>query len=321
MKKKFSLFCFLILFSSCSNKEEVVIIEPEEFIPGRIYYDNTGYVEYRAGNLPVILSSPHGGDLKPTSIPDRDCSECVYLNDTWTKAITEEVYDKLIEETGCYPHVIINLLHRKKFDANRDIDEAADGNEIVEKTWSGYQNFINAAKAQVVSDYDKGIFLDIHGHAHDIERIELGYLIKGSQLRLSNEQLDANTILEESSIKNLAANNIQEYPHSNLIRGSESFGSLLADKGFPSIPSLTDPFPMVGDSYFSGGYNTQRHGLNGTIKTIDAIQIELNSNIRFNSTSRSSFAGALTSSINEFLDYHYNDEFLPNYCDLISTAP
>ena len=98
----------------------------QTYVPGQIYYDSTGYVEYRAGNLPIILSSPHGGDLQPSSIPDRNCSGCAYLKDSWTKEITEGVYNKILSETGCYPHVIINWLHRKKFDANRDIIDAAD---------------------------------------------------------------------------------------------------------------------------------------------------------------------------------------------------
>ena len=42
------------------------------------------YVEYIQGEgLPVILSAPHGGELRPSSIPDRDAGcfidgECVY---------------------------------------------------------------------------------------------------------------------------------------------------------------------------------------------------------------------------------------------------
>lgn len=30
------------------------------------------YIEYRPGNLNLIISVPHGGTLRPDSIPDRD---------------------------------------------------------------------------------------------------------------------------------------------------------------------------------------------------------------------------------------------------------
>lgn len=85
----------------------------QKFIPGVVYYDSTGYVEYRAGNLPIIFSAPHDGNLGPSNIPDRDCEGCVSFNDSWTKTITEEIYDEFVKETGCYPHVIINLLQCK----------------------------------------------------------------------------------------------------------------------------------------------------------------------------------------------------------------
>jgi len=86
----------------------------QTFIPGNIYLDSTGYVAYRAGNLPLIISSPHGGSLQPDSIPDRTCSGCVTVGDAYTKTIAEGMYDEIFKKTGCYPHVIINLLHRKK---------------------------------------------------------------------------------------------------------------------------------------------------------------------------------------------------------------
>ncbi len=309
------LAIFIVLFSFPE------LIYSQVYTPGEVYYDSTGYVEYRAGNLPIILSAPHGGSLMPSNIPDRDCSGCSYVQDRFTQTITEETYDEFVQETGCYPHVIINLLHRIKFDANRDIGDAADGNPIVEQAWYGYHDFIDAAKDQIVSDYGKGIFLDIHGHAHSIQRIELGYLLSGSELRLSDAELDTSTYIEESSIKSLVGNNIQGYTHSNLLRGTESFGSLLDNNGFPSVPSLSDPFPDAGESYFSGGYNTGRHGSRDNDGTIDAIQIELNQDARFDLVLRELLIVSLTRSANEYIDYHYNNEYLSNYCNLILDVP
>lgn len=297
------------------------IATSQDFTPGETYYDSNGHVEYRAGNLPIILSAPHGGRLEPLSIPDRDCMGCVYVKDSWTQTIAEGIYDKFVDETGCYPHVIINLLHRKKFDANRDIGDAADGNPIVEQAWQSYHDFVDAAKMQIITDYGKGVFLDIHGHAHDIERIELGYLLSGSELRLTDTELNTNIYIEESSIKSLVGNNIQEHSHSILLRGIESFGSLMENKGFPSVPSLNDPFPDVGESYFSGGYNTQRHGSHNNNSTIDAIQLELNSDIRFDATLREFLIASLTTTANEYIDFHYNNQYLANYCNLLLGVP
>ena len=308
MKKILSLSTIILL---------PFLLFSQTYVPGQIYYDSTGYVEYRAGNLPIILSSPHGGDLQPSSIPDRNCSGCVYLKDSWTKEITEGLYNKIISETGCYPHVIINLLHRKKFDANRDIIDAADGNPTVEIAWQTYHNFIDSAKNQIVEDYGRGLFLDMHGHAHTIQRIELGYLLSKNELQLTETTLNTNTYIEESSIRALVEQNIQNFSHSELLRGQYSFGTIMDDKGFPCVPSSSDPFPLGSEPYFSGGYNTQRHGSRDNNGEIDGIQIEMNQSIRFDSIMREMLVDSLNSSINEYVDFHYNNQFINNYCGLI----
>ena len=289
----------------------------QDYIPGQIYLDSTNYVAYHAGNLPIILSAPHGGNLEPSSIPDRDCNGCVTINDAYTKSITENIKEEIYELTGCYPHVIVNLLHRKKFDANRDIGDAADGNSVVEAAWYAYHDFIQTAKSRVSSDYGRGYFLDIHGHAHTIQRIELGYLLSKSELQQNDDELNTLMMVEESSIRTLANDNQLGLTHAALLRGEESFGSLMDIKGFPSVPSSADSFPLEGEAYFSGGYNTQRHGSRDDAGDIDAIQIELNQDIRFDAAIRAMLIDSIALTALEFYNYHYNDQFMGNYCELI----
>ena len=296
------------------------ILFSQTFVPGRTYFDSSGYVEYRAGNLPIIISAPHGGSLEPSIIPDRNCSGCISEKDAWTKNIAEGMYNAFIKQTGCYPHVIINLLHRVKFDANRDIQEAANGNLRVEKSWYAYHKFIDSAKSKVVKDYGKGLFLDVHGHGHTIQKIELGYLLSAAQLRLSDSVLNTNNYLKESSIRALAGNNLGGTSHSKVLRGQNSFGTLMANKGFPSVPSTVDPFPLPNQLYFDGGYNTQRHGSRDNVGKIDAIQIELNQDIRFNDATREILIESLTTTANQYINLHYNNRYLTNFCKLIVTS-
>lgn len=312
MKKFGSKIAWFIILLCFSNS-----IFSQSYIPGNVYLDSTGYVEYRAGNLPIIISAPHGGSLEPSSIPDRTCAGCVMVKDSWTQTISEGMYDEIFDKTGCYPHVIINLLHRKKFDANRDIGDAADGNPKVEQAWKAYHEFINSAKTQVASDYGRGLFLDIHGHGHSIQRIELGYLLSKSELQLPDSSLNATILIEESGIKQLIGDNIQNHSHTELLKGPNSFGTLLAKKGFPSVPSSADPFAQGNEPYFSGGYNTQRHGSRDTALGIDAIQVELNQQIRFNDSTRLVLIDSLAQTAMQYYDLHFNNQFLGNYCALI----
>ena len=72
---------------------------------------------------------------------------------------------------------------------------------------------------------------------------------------------EINALLNEASISTLSSNNINRLSLAGLLRGEESFGSLLHNKGLPSVPSLEDPYPLDNEAYFTGGFNTVRLGL------------------------------------------------------------
>lgn len=285
----------------------------QEFIPGKSYFGLNQYVEYVAGNLPVILSAPHGGDKIPSDIPDRSCTDCVSVKDAFTQELIMEIYQALLAKTGCHAHVIINKLHRRKLDANRDLEEAADGNNMAAMSWFEFHEYIESAKNKVTLDFGKGLYIDLHGHSHMKQRLEIGYLLYGSELRQPDSKINSQEYIGYSSIKNLVGTNINGLNHADLLKGDSSFGTLMSSKNYPSVPSGTDPFPLTGEDYFSGGYNTERHG---SIKsgTIDGIQIECNNEVRFETSKRQAFAEKLASSILDYLERHYFRGFSTQSC-------
>ncbi|MFT5824270.1 MAG: hypothetical protein ACI8ZM_005536 [Crocinitomix sp.] len=285
----------------------------QEFEPGESYLDENGYVEFLPGNIPIIISVPHGGYLEPDSIPDRACDGCVYVRDSYTQELSFGLREAIYDKTGCYPYVIINLLHRKKFDANRSIETAADGNPLVEDSWQAYHDFIDTAKATIVADYGRGLFIDMHGHAHDIERIELGYLFTKSELQMTDEELNTEDLIDETAIKQLVADNNGTLSCAELIRGGQSLGQLLQAQGFPSIPSIAMPYPLDAEPYFNGGHNTVLHGSkNGGL--IDAIQLEFNADVRWNADLRLQLADSLAVSLIRYIDWHYFPGFGTHFC-------
>ena len=79
----------------------------------------------------------------------------------------------------------------------------------------------------------------------------------------------------------------------------------MTNLGYSSVPSQTNPDPN-GGGYYSGGYNTQRHGSkNGG--TIDAIQIESPRDVRFGENGRDIevYAKDLATSMVQFYKIHY----------------
>src|SRR5438093_3859158 len=120
----------------------------EEYQPGRTYFGRNRYVEYLAGDLPFILSAPHGGRERPDELPDRE--KGTFAFDTNTQELARAVADELQTRTGHWPHVILCRVHRRKLDCNREIGEGAAGNPLTEQTWQEFQGFIDSAQAAVV---------------------------------------------------------------------------------------------------------------------------------------------------------------------------
>lgn len=285
---------------------------------GTSYFSANDYIEYLPGNLPIILSAAHGGDLKPSNIPDRNCTGCVYVKDSFTQELSREIAENIATRTGCYPHVIINRLHRTKLDANRAVGEAADGDPIAEEAWEAYHDFIELAQDTIEENFQRGLFLDIHGHGHTIQRLELGYLLSKNDLQLGDEELAADNFVNKSSIKNLANDNLMNLDFVELIRGENSFGSLMSTLGYDAVPSTDDLFALDSEAYFSGGYNTAQYGSRDNGPT-DAIQIECNQDVRFQEQDRKKFADSLTLAILEFYQTHYNDRDITSLCQVVTT--
>lgn len=267
--------------------------------------------------MPLILSASHGGYLTPSTVHTRNCVGCVTGRDAYTQELTRELTNAIKAKTGCYPHVIINRLHRKKLDANREIIEATDSTTATEIYWHEYNNYVDSAREKIKRTTTKGLFIDIHGHGHTIQRLEIGYLLSKTNLQQSNTYLNSTSMLNKSSIKNLSASNLNSISHSDLIRGNSSLGTMLADKGYPGVPSSAIPFPLSSEPYFQGGYNTKKWGSkNGG--QIDGIQIEHNQYIRFDSTRRKNYADSLAAVLLNYIEKHYFLNFHLNYCSTAS---
>jgi N-formylglutamate amidohydrolase len=282
-----------------------LVLSAQTYTPGQSYFGANQYIEYIAGNCPVIISAPHGGYLTPASIPNRTCQGATTVADAYTEELTREIAQEFFKYTGKYPHVIINRLDRVKLDANREINEATCGNAIAITAWNEFHNFIQVAKNQVNNTYGKGFYVDVHGHSHRKERVELGYMLYDSELRLSDATLNTSKYIDFSSVKSLATVNPNNYTHAAILRGSMSLGSLLNNQGYPAVPSSTIPAPKSGDPYFSGGYNVDTHGSRKGGK-IDGVQMECNrTGIRDNVTNRLAFAKKFAVVLNNYVEHHY----------------
>ncbi len=303
-----TLFVMIFLVSGSWLQGQV------RYLPGQTYFGRNNYIEYIAGGIPIIISAAHDGDMNPASIPTRRCLNCVTVADVGTQDIVRFLGLSLQKLFGCPPHIVINRLHRRKLDANREISEAALGNPEAEQAWREFHQFIDSAKQSSLRSFGSGLYLDIHGHGHDIQRLELGYLLRDDELRLPDDSLNTPRYIGFSSMRNLATRNARGISHSELLRGERAFGSLLAVRGYPSVPSKQDPFPNPGEEYFDGGYNTARHS-SYRGGTIDGLQIEANfMGIRDSRAAMQRFADSLAVAVYQFVlqNYSFSNPFICN---------
>ncbi len=282
-----------------------------------VIFGANDYIEYQVGTLPIVISVPHGGALVPSTIPDRTCNNPTTVTDANTVAVGRALSDSIFSRTGCYPHVIYCHLRRTKLDANRNIDDGACGDVAAELAWTEYHHFIDSAQQLAAAQYaDEVLYFDIHGHGHPKARIEYGYLLEKSDLLLPDSILIEESYLNESSIQGLVRNNRQNLDHVTLLRGPEAFGTLLADAGYPGVPSLQDPTPEEDDPYFTGGYSTQVHTTATAGVIANGIQLELNRpGIRDTDENRKNFAGAFSDAVVQFIGLHTTAEV--EGCDVV----
>lgn len=272
-----------------------------------IIFGTNNYVEYQLGTLPVVISVSHGGQLEPSTIPDRTCNNPVFAVDAFTVETALEMKQKLFALTGCYPHIVISHLKRSKLDPNRNVNDGACGHQEAIIAWQEFHNFIADARNTANEQYnDHTFFVDLHGHGNPIQRIELGYLLYDYELELSDNTLNTNQYVNYSAIKYLALSNVNNYTHAELLRGPFAFGTLLANHNFPSVPSESIPFPGTTSNYFSGGYITANHTCYHPDAPINGLQMELNfNNIRDTPANRAAFAEAFAQVFITYMNTHF----------------
>ncbi len=264
------------------------------------------WVEATSGTVPLVLVAPHGGDLSPAMLPDRNCSGCTYVNDANTQELARAIADSVAARTGGRrPWLIINRLHRDKFDGNRDLTEATAGFAPLTAHWTRFHAAVDSARAAIGRTATRGLVVDLHGHGHVIQRLELGYLLSDAELRTTDAALMSANAMARSSIATTALAAGRQDSAVALLRGPLSLGAQLVAAGYPSVPSVTDPAPSATDPYFNGGFNTQRYGSAAGGPT-DAVQIEHNfTGVRDTPANRARYAGALASVLVAWLNARY----------------
>lgn len=208
------------------------------------------YLIYRPGNCPIVISAPHGGDIKPYDIPYRTYGN--RSRDTYTRTLLQ----RILETANKKPYFIYADIHRSRVDLNREIKEACQGNKKAEEIWTTWNTIISGFINDAVSKYGKVLYIDLHSH-NNSDEFQIGY------------GLNVKNYLDVKAGWDIKANSTM-YAFKD---GSNEFPALFGEFSFPrSIENhgykvLT---PHDEKDFLNGGRNT-RHFSNANV---GALQIE-----------------------------------------------
>jgi hypothetical protein len=281
----FFLLCTCCIFLDCQKKP---VTESNAIVSKKML---DAYTEVQYGNMPLIISVPHGGTAAPVAFPDRTCPGITIATDLHTIELVNAIDSVCKADYGFQPYLVISYLKRIKLDQNRDFPEASCSNTTLYRYWNDYHESIDTCIRKILAAYPQCLFIDLHGHGHTIQRLELGYLIGGNSLRNPSSIIPSST-----SVYHLLQHN-KTLSMAQLLSATNAFGTTMTNNGFETVPSAQIPAPGISDPFFDGGYNTDRY-TNSAYPNVWGWQIETNyTGVRDSKNSYAAFAKAFLRSV------------------------
>ncbi len=240
------------------------------------------FVATQLGDLPIILSAPHGGSLDLPGVPARkgdgmETGAAGFFTgrDSGTDELTHAVADAIERQFGHRPYVVTSRAHRRYLDPNRPAAIAYEDPKA-KPIYDYYHATLAEYCRQITERFHGGILLDIHGQGSRRDTV-----FRGTKNGLT--------------VTNLRGR-FGELSHS----GPKSLFGLLQSRGWTVHPAnLSGDDPSGKEqSGFTGGYIVQTYGSHKA-RPIDAIQLEFGADYRVPSR-RSQTAEVLSDALAEY---------------------
>merc|ERR1712130_888722 len=299
-------------------------------------------VRWRLGDCNLVVSVPHAGVLGQDTGPAGNllCENGnvietrkgslqypikTYARDAQTDVIAKHMRAQLAEE-GLLPHIIECHVHRSKVECNRNMVEIAVATlgKEAETIHKVYHSWISQALQAGVQDGggQGALLLDLHGHGHPHDCIELGYRLSAELLnQINNEEVQKRTwrsIVTSSARHEFTLRHLlsRQYGTSEegireAVIGEHSFGGCLS-KALAQRPIVADGVCLPSEAkpcpgrlgYYTGGHTVREHSKG---RKVDSLQVELPLSMRTQGVDRMEAAArALADAMAHFHRLHYS---------------
>jgi len=300
-------------------------------------------VTWTPGNCNLVISVPHGGVLGSDTSPAGNlvCESGhvietrkgtmaypikTYARDAATDVIAEDMRN-ILSKDGLSPHIVECHMHRSKVECNRNMVEIAvqEIGQEAEFIHSVYHGWISEAieMGKTCGNVPGVLLVDLHGHGHTHDYIELGFRLKAELLNeISNEKVESrdwtsivtSTAKHEFTMRHLLKRRFGKNNESikEALIGDASFSGCISSQlakldilsDVQCLPSLQRPYPgRLG--YYTGGHTVREHCKG---KRVDSVQVELPISVRTQAADKREAATlALALGIRDFHNLHYSE--------------
>ena len=221
------------------------------------------FVDYKDGNIPLIVSVTHGGILECNSLPERKTGVLGIDKGTidFSKIFIDQISQKFKKEILKYkiPYYIFSMVRRSKIDLNRVEKEAYNQKSLLAREiYNYYHSKIKDWIFNNLKRYNRSFLIDIHGFEKD---------------NRPHGFRDVDVILGTNNLESFFPEPIPKRNWGNNIRGKiiQKFLEL-------NIP-IAPAHPRRREYVLTGGYITQTYGASHIPKS-QTIQIEVSDRIR-----------------------------------------
>ena len=224
----------------------------------------------QAGDLPIVLTAPHGGRHGIPGVPQRTGG--VQLRDEHTFEITQALAARLAVLLGAPPYVVAARFSRTRIDANRP-EETALEHDAARPIYRAYHARIRHFVADARQRFPAGaLLLDIHGQSSDPAAI-----VRGTR--------DGATMPRLLAQHGVAA-----------LTGPASILGVLAARGHAVVPPNTPPGSPREHAAYRGGFTVRTYAA-----AIDALQLELGIDVRAHPALVDDLADAIVTFVRAYL--------------------
>lgn len=122
-----------------------------------------GLVRIRRGNIPLVISVPHGGRLEVAGVPVRLNGNT--LRDAYTRLIGRKLAERMEYSGGGRPWVVTALFDRKYADVNRAPGERAWEHPGGAKVYRAYHRALQQVLVKAAQPGKPLLLIDLHGQS------------------------------------------------------------------------------------------------------------------------------------------------------------